>query len=131
VCLNYAPADSPSEKLYLKLQQKARLSYKQLQRKEGNVRNLGFAFFYVNKLAVIENKVLFPTMASLRNKGRMYNLQWVCYNQPLTFDSQRPSVLVVADEIFMMPDDRLLQKSRYSCPNTFQETKQGQLLNPK
>ena len=36
--------------------------------------------------------------------------------------------MVVADELFMMSDERLSQKARYSCPNTFMESKQGARL---
>lgn len=79
-----------------------------------------------------QNGVLFPAMISIRHKSKNYNPQWVCFNQAIDAQSssygrqQRPSILVVADEIFMMQDQYLLSKSRYSCPNTFMEySRQG------
>lgn len=38
------------------------------------------------------------------------------------FERQKPNVLVVADELFMMQDHLLQQKSRFACPNTFKES---------
>jgi hypothetical protein len=46
-------------------------------------------------------------MISIRGKAKGYNPQWVCFNQGVQagtggFGGQKPSVLVVADELFMM-----------------------------
>lgn len=60
-----APTTLP-EKMYQMLQKKARLSYKRLQRSQGNIQSLNFAFFYVTKIVALDNKVLFPAIISLK-----------------------------------------------------------------
>jgi acetone carboxylase gamma subunit len=68
-------------------------------------------------------------MTTLKQKGRAYNIQWLRFDQ--SQDLSKPTVLVVADELFMMSDERLKQKARYACPNSFAESKQGGRPNQK
>ena len=65
-----------------------------------------------------------------------FRAQWINFNQPIDGHSRypghllKPTVLVVADEIFTMGDKQLSHIARLSVPNTLKESsfiKQGPL----
>ena len=77
----------------------------------GIIQQQNMAFFYIQNTHAANNGILFPAMISIRQKSKQYNPQWVCFNQAITngsqFERQKPTVLVVADELFMMQDSYL------------------------
>jgi hypothetical protein len=100
-----------------------------LQRTQGHVNNHNLAFFYIQNTLAAQNGVLFPAMMNIRQKSKLYNPQWVIFNQPLnTSQAERfkPTVLIVADELFMMSDSNLEQKARLIVPSTYTNSKPGQ-----
>ena len=56
-----------------------------------------------------------------------FRTQWINFNQPIDGHSRypghmvKPTVLVVADEIFTMGDKQLSMMARLSVPNTLRE----------
>ena len=68
----------------------------------------------MNNTGAASNGIHFKTMQILKNKMKQFHTLWINYNQPMpsmpTFPGQvtKPSVLVVADEIFTMGDKPLM-----------------------
>jgi len=46
-------------------------------------------------------------MLNIKLKSKHYNPKWISFNQVMINDKEKPTVLVVADELFMMADDLL------------------------
>ena len=94
----------------------------------GHISQMNMAFFYIQNTVAAQNGVLFPAMLNIRQKSKNYNPSWVVFNQPVHQQGSerlKPQVLIVADELFMMPDTSLEQKARLAVPSTFKDNKPG------
>jgi hypothetical protein len=83
------------------------------------------AFFYTADNAHAQNGTYFKSMAAIKQKCKQFYYNWTKYNQgyldvnPNSF--ARPTVLVVADEVFQMADKLLRQPAKSAIPNTLAE----------
>ena len=90
---------------------------------------MNMGFFYIQNTMAASNGVLFPAMLNIRQKSKNYNPSWVIFNQPVHAPGSerlKPAVLIVADELFMMPDSNLEMKARLAVPSTFRDNKPSQ-----
>lgn len=146
ICIDSAPAIPPQlpphVQLRQQLQRKARLSYKKLQRTEGRLDRHYFAFFYIAHTQEASRGAHIERISALKQALTQFRPQYVDYNRALTSQStngkllvNRPTVLVVADEIFSMTDTHLGIIARRAVPNTYAEStmlrqKAENLANP-
>jgi hypothetical protein len=113
---------------YLELQKKARSSFKKLLKLNGKLTNQGLAFFYLQNTPAASSGNIFKPMTQLRTQMKQFWCTWINYNQALPSGPQfpshviKPTVLVVADDIFTMGDKLLMQPARLAVPNTLKES---------
>ena len=94
---------------YLEIQKKAKASFKKLLKLNEKLTKQGLAFFYLQNTPAASSGSIFKPMTN--------------YNQALPSGPQfpsnisKPKILVVADNIFNMDDDSLMQPARLAVPN--------------
>ena len=116
------------EKPYAQLQRKARASFKKLLKTDGKLERQVFSFFYLQNTVAASQGLHFKRMTELKTGMQEFRTTWLNFNQPLTQVPQyptqpiKPTVLVVADEIFTMGERQLMAVTRLSIPNTLKES---------
>jgi len=87
-----------------------------------------FSFFYIANTVAASQGLHFKRITELKQGMSDFRPSWLNFNQPLTQVPQypgqpiKPTVLVVADEIFTMGDKQLSNSARLSVPNTLKES---------
>ena len=87
-----------------------------------------FAFFYITNTVAASQGQHFKKISEIRQNMTEFRTQWINFNQPIDGHSRypghmvKPTVLVVADEIFTMGDKQLSMTARLSVPNTLRES---------
>ena len=113
-------SEQGENRIFQQLQTKARQSYRRLQRTRGQIEKHQIAFLWIRGSAAAESGVLFPAINSIKQKtAKSFPVKWLCFNQELGKQTPRGTILVVADEIFMMNDKVLQQRARHCLPSVY------------
>lgn len=99
-----------NEHRYQSLQRKARASFKKLMTTQGRLERQVFAFFFISNTVSASQGHHFKRIGDLKQGMSEFRTSWLNFNQVLSTVPQypgqhlKPTVLVVADELFTMND---------------------------